>query len=80
MYKNFVNLNYGKANHNYSKKKSILVKQILKGLGVTIETDAKSDSTSYKQKLTKISNWSEQDVKVFRETKKAFDNFNAQEW
>lgn len=65
---------------NIPNNKSDLVKQILKELGVTIENATKPDSTSYKEKLTKVSNWSEDDVKVFEKAKSAFDNLKTQEW
>jgi cysteine synthase len=65
---------------NIPNNKSSLVKQILKELGVTIENATKADNTSYKEKLTRVSNWSEHDVKVFEQAKSAFDNLKTQEW
>jgi hypothetical protein len=65
---------------NIPEKKSTLVKQILKGLGVTIQEDAKSNNSAYKQKLTKVSTWSDDDLKVFEESKKAFENLKPQQW
>lgn len=65
---------------NIPNEKSSLVKQILKELGVIIENATKSDSTSYKERLTKVFNWSEDDVMVFEQAKRAFDNLKTQEW
>ena len=62
------------------EKKSALVKQILKGLGVTIQPTAKTTLSGYKQKLANVSVWTDDDLKVFEETKKAFENLKPQQW
>ncbi|WPU97203.1 hypothetical protein SNE26_14340 [Mucilaginibacter sp. cycad4] len=54
--------------------KSILVKQILKELGVTIQQGVKSQASSYKKKISQVSTWTEEDLKVFDESKKAFES------
>lgn len=48
---------------NIPDKKSSLVKQILIGLGVTIQQDSSTNTTAYKEKLAKISIWSDDDLK-----------------
>jgi len=55
--------------------KSTLVKQILKELGVTLQQKAKSQPSTYRKKLSQVSTWSEEDLKAFDESKKAFENF-----
>lgn len=49
---------------NVPDKKSTLVKQILKGLGVTIQEKQPSTS-AYKDKLMRVSTWSEEELKSF---------------
>ncbi|MFI5137573.1 MAG: hypothetical protein ACHQIM_07080 [Sphingobacteriales bacterium] len=46
------------------EKKSALVKQILKGLGVTIQPSGKTSLSAYKQKLANVSVWTDDDLKV----------------
>lgn len=65
---------------NIPERKSTLVKQILKGLGVTIQQESKSTPSTYKQKLTKLTTWPGEDLSVFEETKKAFENLKPQQW
>jgi hypothetical protein len=65
---------------NIPEKKSALVKQILKGLGVTIQQASRSNASGYKQKLANVSTWTADDLEVFEETKKAFEGFKPQQW
>lgn len=65
---------------NIPEKKSTLVKQILKGLGVTIQQENSTNTAIYKEKLTKVSTWQEDDLKFLEETKKAFENLKPQQW
>ena len=65
---------------NIPDDKSSLVKQILQELGVTIDRPAEQDTTSYKKKLSKVSHWTADDVKVFEEAKSAFDDLKVQKW
>jgi len=44
---------------NIPEKKSNLVKQILKGLGVTIQQADKTSIAAYKQKITTVSTWTD---------------------
>lgn len=55
--------------------KSILVKQILKELDVTIQQEIKSQPSAYRKKISQVSTWTEKDLKVFDEGKNAFENF-----
>ncbi len=65
---------------NIPEKKSTLVKQILTGLGVTFQQNTHKRTTSYKEKLVKISTWSDADLKFLEEGKKAFANLTPQQW
>jgi hypothetical protein len=65
---------------NIPAKKSTLVKQILKGLGVTIHQENLSNPSNYQKNIAKVSTWSEEDLKVFEEGNKAFENFKPQQW
>ena len=64
---------------NIPEKKSTLVKQILIGLGVTFQQNTHKSTSSYKEKLVKISTWSEAGPKLLEEGKKAFENLTPQE-
>lgn len=50
---------------NIPEKKSTLVKQILKALEVTIEQKEPKNISIYKQKITNVSIWTDDDVKVY---------------
>jgi len=65
---------------NVPDKKSVLVKQILKGLGVTIQQNNKPALSNYKQKLANVSIWTEDDLKVFEEGQKAFETLKPEQW
>lgn len=65
---------------NIPNSKSTLVKQILKGLGVTFQQESKSNSSIYKNKLTKVTTWSDEDVNMLEESKKAFGDIRPQQW
>ena len=60
--------------------KSSLVKQILKELGVVIQPEKKASLSEVREKLVNVSVWSDDDMKVFEESKKAFENLKPQEW
>lgn len=61
-------------------QKSDLVKQILKGMGVLIQGAATTTSSSYREKLKKVSTWNEKDLETLEHAKTAFSNFKAEEW
>ena len=65
---------------NVPDKKSALVKQILEELGVTIQQPQKGMSSEYKEKIAKISVWSDEDLKIFDESRKAFNSLKPAEW
>jgi hypothetical protein len=60
-------------------EKSSLVKQPPTGLGVTIQQDSSTNTIAYKQKLAKISTWSDDDLKFFEEGKNAFESLKPQQ-
>jgi len=64
---------------NIPDKKSTLVKQILKGLGVTIQENNQTKESAYRKKLLKVSTWLEEDLKSFEDGKKAFENLSPQQ-
>jgi len=64
---------------NIPDKKSALVKQILKGLGVTIQAKQSTTST-YKEKLLKIPVLSDDDLKSFEDAKNSFNNLKLEQW
>jgi hypothetical protein len=63
---------------NIPDKKSTLVKQILKGLGVTIQE--KRANSGYKDKIVKVSTWTEEDLKLFDDAKKSFGSLKSEQW
>jgi hypothetical protein len=65
---------------NIPDKKSTLVKQILKGLGVTIQQSNKTASSNYKERLANVSVWTDDDLKIFEEGRKAFENLRPEQW
>ncbi|PYF68827.1 hypothetical protein [Pedobacter nutrimenti] len=65
---------------NIPDTKSSLVKQILKELGVIIQTEKKVNVSSYRKKLTNISVWSDEDLKMFEESTTAFESLKPQQW
>jgi cysteine synthase len=64
---------------NIPDKKSRLVKQILKGLGVTIH-EKHFSSTSYKDKIQHVSVWTDDDLKPFDNAKNSFESLNPAQW
>ena len=64
---------------NIPDKKSALVKQILKGLGVTIQEEH-SVGSAYKDKIVKVSTWTEEDLKSFDDAQKAFGSLKSAQW
>ncbi len=65
---------------NIPNKKSTLVKQILKGLGVTIQENNQTKESAYKKKLLKVSTWAAEDLKSFEDSRKSFENLSPQQW
>ena len=61
---------------NIPDKKSALVKQILRGVGVIIQDKKVADNLSYQDKITKISVWEDEDIKSFDEAKNSFNFIN----
>lgn len=65
---------------NIPDKKSTLVKQILRGLGVTIQENSQTRESTYRKKLLKVSTWAEEDLKNFEDSRKSFENLSPQQW
>lgn len=66
---------------NISEEKSTLVKKILKELGATIQQEKKKfNPSTYRKKIASVSIWSEEDIKQFDESKKAFKDLKPQKW
>jgi hypothetical protein len=65
---------------NVPERKSTLIKQILKGLGVTIQKESQISTSDYKQRLASVSTWTDDDLKVFEESKKAFEDLKPEQW
>jgi len=66
---------------NIPDDKSEAVKQYLAGAGVTIQAsdDVTSKNIAYKERITKISVWSDEDIKPIEDARKHFD-FKPEEW
>lgn len=62
------------------ERKSNLVKRILKVLGVAVQQESQSNRAAYRKKLTKVAIWSDEDLNIFEESKKAFGNLRPQQW
>lgn len=63
---------------NIPDKKSTLVKKILRGLGVTIQE--KHVTKGYKEKISKVTIWSDEDLKSFDDAKKSFNSLKTEQW
>ncbi len=63
---------------NIPDKKSTLVKNILRGLGVTIQE--KQVSKDYKEKIAKVTIWSDEDLKSFNDAKESFNSLKTAQW
>lgn len=59
---------------NVPKRKSELVKALLKELGVTIEQE-KMDMEAYRKKILEVGVWSDEDLKTMEEATTHFNNF-----
>jgi hypothetical protein len=65
---------------NIPDDKSTLVKQILKGLGVIIQQESKDSTLDYKDKLTKVSVWSDEDVLAVEDGRKSIESLKPPKW
>jgi len=66
---------------NIPDDKSELVKQVLAEMGVTIEPTGaeKQKRAAYREKLLKISVWSDEEIKPIEDARQHF-NFKPEEW
>ena len=65
---------------NIFESKSAEIKKFLISMGVLVDGPKKLDMDAYRQKIAGIGEWSEDDLRVFEENRKAFDQFKPQEW
>lgn len=65
---------------NIPEAKSSLVKQILKELGVVIQPEKQVNISDFRKKLADVSVWSDDDLKVFEESKMTFESLKPQQW
>jgi len=65
---------------NIPDKKIALVKQVLQGLGINIPGAPAMPRKDYKKKISQVSVWSEEDIKVLEEGKNAFNSLKAEQW
>ena len=56
---------------NIPEKKSTLIKQILKDSGAIIQQESHIITSDYKQNPASVSTWTEDDLKVFEDSKKS---------
>ena len=65
---------------NIPDSKSEEIKGFLKSMGVILESSKKLDVDAYRKKIAMISIWSEEDLKVFDDNQKVFNQFKPSEW
>jgi hypothetical protein len=65
---------------NIPESKSAEIRGFLKSMGVLVDSPRLLNMAAYREKIAKISAWSDDDLSVFDENRKAFDNFKPQEW
>jgi hypothetical protein len=61
-------------------KKSELVKSILRGLGVKIQEKSAPAIASYKDKITAVGIWSDEDATLSNDARKSFDSLKPDQW
>lgn len=76
----FVNWNMERLTIEIPESKSALVKQILEELGVVIKVKKQANTGDFRKKLADVTVWSEDDLKVFEESKIAFERLKPQQW
>jgi hypothetical protein len=64
---------------NIPDKKSKLVKQILKELGVTIQ-EKSTPGKNYREKLLQGPVWTDDEVKLIEDAGKSFDSLKPAQW
>lgn len=65
---------------NIPQNKTELVKQLLKGLGINFELESTSSLSNYKEKLLKVSIWSDSDLEGFEKGKSAVNSLKPEQW
>ena len=65
---------------NIPESKSAEIRGFLKSMGVVVDGPKVLDMDAYRTKIARIGYWSDDDLKVFAENRKAFDQFKPQEW
>lgn len=65
---------------NIPETKISLVKQLLKELGVIIQPEKQVNISEIRKKLASVSIWSDDDIKIFKESKNAFEDLKPQQW
>jgi len=65
---------------NIPESKSAEIKGFLKSMGVVVDSPKLLNMDAYREKIAKIGTWTDDDLKVFDENRKALDNFKPQEW
>ncbi|MGI4750108.1 MAG: hypothetical protein ACRYFB_05710 [Janthinobacterium lividum] len=64
---------------NVPERKSALVKELLKELGVTIERDT-IDREAHLKKIAEMPVWDEEDLKQMEEARSHFDSIKPAQW
>ena len=60
--------------------KSAIVKQVLHSLGIAVPGYDTPVASNYREKLLKVSTWTDDDLKQIETAGKAFNNLKAEEW
>ena len=65
---------------NIPEKKSALVKQLLRELGVTIQAETEAKGLTYKEKIARVSCWTDDDIKAIEDAQKSFGTLKPLQW
>lgn len=65
---------------NIPEKKSALVKQLLRELGVTIQAETEAKGLTYKEKIARVSSWTDEDIKAIEDAQKSFGTLKPLQW
>jgi len=65
---------------NIPSDKIDMVKKVLEALGVTFQKPKSVKSKTSKEKLLKVSVWTDEDLSIFEESKSAFNQLKVEKW
>jgi len=65
---------------NIPDSQSEEIKSFLKSRGIAVDNPKTLDIEVYRKKIANIGVWTDEDLKIFDDNRKVFDNFKPLEW